>query len=128
MSKDKQALGQKGEDAACCFLEKSGHKIIARNYRYGRSELDIVSLFEDALVVSEVKSFVSRPLGAAEYRVNKKKQQQIIQGTYGFLEEYPEHQGRDIRLDVIIVDYSSYPESITHYPGAFWQDSDDQLN
>ncbi len=124
MSTDKQALGQKGEDTACRFLEKNGHQIIARNYRYGKSELDIVSLFEDTLVVTEVKSFVSLPLGAAEYRVNKKKQQQIIQGTYGFLEEFPEHQGRDVRLDVIIVDFSSYPESITHYPAAIWQEDD----
>ena len=118
----KQALGKNGENAACSFLEKNGHQIIQRNYRSGRSEIDIISIYDSAIVVSEVKSYYTGPLGAAEFRVNKKKQQQIIQGVYGFLDENPKYQGYDVRLDVIIVDFSEYPAKITHHQGAYYED------
>jgi len=118
----KQMLGKNGENTACSFLEKNGHNIIVRNYRSGRSEIDIISLVQSTLVISEVKSFYAKPLGVAEFRVNKKKQQQIIQGVYGFLDENPKYQGYDVRLDVIIVDFSDYPAKITHHQGAYHAD------
>jgi putative endonuclease len=119
---DNKALGIKGEKIAVDFLAEQGHKIISRNYRSGRSELDIISVSEKTLVISEVKSFYSNPLGAAEFRVNKNKQKQIIQGVYGFLDENPKYQGFDVRLDVIIVDFSEYPAKIIQYKSAFYDD------
>lgn len=119
----KQALGKNGENAACAFLEKQGHIIIQRNFRQGRSEIDIISLQDSTLVVSEVKSYYAQPLGAAEFRVNKKKQQRIIQGVYGFLDENPKYQGNDVRLDVIIVNFSNYPAEITHHQGAYYDNN-----
>lgn len=118
----KQALGQNGETFACAFLEKNNHQILYRNYRTGRLELDIVSMINEVLVISEVKSYHAKPLGAPEYRVNKKKQQQIINGSYRFLEENPKFQGKDVRLDIIIVDFSKYPARITHHKGAIFED------
>ena len=119
-----QALGKNGENAACSYLEKEGHQIIKRNYRSGRSEIDIISLQNSTLVVNEVKSFHANPLGEAEFRVNKRKQQQIIQGAYGFLDENPKYQGYDVRLDIIIVDFSKYPAKITHHQGAFYDNGE----
>ena len=116
----KQTLGENGEKAACAFLEKHGHQLIRRNYRKGRSEIDIISLCDSTLVISEVKSFYAKPIGAVEFRVNKKKQQQIIKGVYGFLDENPKYQGYDVRLDVIIVDFSKYPARIRHHKGAYY--------
>ena len=117
-----QSLGKKGETFAQKYLEQKGHVLIATNYRSGRSELDIISLQGSILVVTEVKSFRSEPLGAAEFRVNKRKQQQIIKGVYGFLAENPKYQGQDVRLDVIVVDFSTYPAEITHHQAAFYDD------
>lgn len=119
---DSKILGQKGEKLAADYLEKKGHKIIFRNYRSGRSELDIISEKDRTLVISEVKSFHSDPLGAAEFRVNKAKQKQIMQGVYGFLDQNPKYQGYDVRLDVIVVDFSDYPAKIIQYKSAFYDD------
>lgn len=118
----KQVLGKNGEKIACTFLENHGHLIIKKNYRKGRAEIDIISLENKTLVISEVKSYHALPLGAAEYRVNKKKQRQIIQGAYGFLDENPKYQGYDVRLDVIIVDFSEYPAKVTHHQGAYFDE------
>ena len=124
MSKtSKQTLGMKGEELACQYLQEKGCQIVVRNYRSGRSELDIVALQNRAVLICEVKSYYADPLGAAEFRVNKHKQKQIIQGTYAFLADHGEFEDMDIRFDVIIVDFSHYPAQITHHEGAFWQES-----
>ncbi|MCB0283277.1 MAG: YraN family protein [Calditrichaeota bacterium] len=119
---EKKALGLKGESLAAAFLEKNNHQIIARNYRSGRSEIDIISIHEKTLIITEVKSFFADPLGAAEFRVDKKKQKQVMQGVYGFLDENPGFQGYDVRLDVIVVDFSVYPAKITQHKSAFYDD------
>ncbi len=118
----KQKLGNNGEAAAVQFLKKDGHTIISRNFRYGRSELDIVSLKDEILVISEVKSFVSPPLSAAEYRVNQAKQRQIIKGAFGFLAQFPQYENKPVRFDVIIVDFSTFPIKITRHEAAFWDE------
>lgn len=120
MKPQKQILGQKGEQLAVDYLMKNGYQIISRNYRSGKSEIDIICLKKNALIFCEVKSYQSKPLDAPEFRVNNKKQQQIIQGAYGFLNDHPQYEGKDIRFDVVIMDFSSYPADITHHLAAFW--------
>jgi len=118
----KQQLGVKGEEAAAEFLKSKGHLIAARNFRFQNSELDIISLIDDVLVISEVKSFQKMPLGAAEYRVDKRKQRQIILGAYGFLSENPEFENRAVRFDVIVVNFAEYPAQVIQHEGAFWDE------
>jgi putative endonuclease len=123
MSKtEKQQLGDKGEKAARYFLEKKGHTIVQTNYRYKHLEIDIISALEHLLIVSEVKSYFKPPLGAAEYRVNKKKQENLITAAQSFIYENQKYQEWPVRFDVIIVNYSVYPLSVRHYEGAFWAD------
>ena len=47
--------GKAGEDLAASFLEKQGFKIIARNYRFERGEIDLIAEEGDELVFIEVK-------------------------------------------------------------------------
>jgi len=122
MKPSKQRLGLKGEQLAADYLIKNKYKIIDKNYRYGRSEIDIICREDDTLIFCEVKSYQSKPLDSAEYRINKKKQRQIFQGAYGFLYEHSGYEKMDVRFDVIIVDFSSYPADITHHQAAFWLD------
>jgi len=113
--------GDLGEEAAARYLEARGHRIIARNYRFHHTELDIVSSADDLLVISEVKSSRGSALGAPEFRVNRAKQRQIIQGAYGFLAAHPEFEGCGVRFDVLIVAMGSDPPEISHYEGAFYE-------
>lgn len=122
MKPSKHLLGQKGEQQAVDYLINNNYQIVARNYRYGRSEIDIICQKHNVLIFCEVKSFKSNPLEAAEHRVNKKKQQQIISGAYGFLYENTGYEKMDVRFDVIIVNFSEYPAIITHHNAAFWLD------
>ncbi len=118
----KQVLGQNGERLAVRFLKQQGHTVLFRNFRFKKSELDIISKEGDVLVISEVKSFYEAPLGAPEFRINKAKQRMIVQGAYGFLSRFPRYEGLDLRFDVLIVDFSHYPAQITWHKAAFWDE------
>jgi putative endonuclease len=49
-------LGQKGEDKAALYLAGQGYKIIARNYRFGKKEIDIIAWDGPCLVIVEVRT------------------------------------------------------------------------
>ena len=51
----RQEKGRAGEDAAADWLEKAGMRILARNWRSGSYELDIVCGDGDELVFVEVR-------------------------------------------------------------------------
>ena len=122
MKTEKQQLGKNGEELARKFLKEAGHKVLIQNFRFGRSELDIISLDGDTVVISEVKSYFSEPLGEVEFRVNPAKQRQIIKGAYGFISKSPEYEGYALRFDIILVDFSKYPARITWHKEAFWDE------
>ena len=41
---DKKKIGNKGEELAAKYLLKKNYKIIKKNYRYGKGEIDIICL------------------------------------------------------------------------------------
>ena len=52
---DKQQKGKDGEDLAAVFLQQAGYEIVERNYRYKRSEIDLIVRKAGWLVFVEVK-------------------------------------------------------------------------
>ena len=44
MKTDRAAVGRRGEEEASRYLTRLGHRILARNWRGGHLELDIVTL------------------------------------------------------------------------------------
>ena len=44
MKTDRAVVGRKGEEEASQYLTRLGHRILARNWRGGHLELDIVTL------------------------------------------------------------------------------------
>lgn len=81
----RQQRGQTGEDAAVQHLEKSGYRIVARNWRPGtksggtgmRGEIDIIAWHGKILCFIEVKTRSSDAFGAPQEAVNRSKQRQI---------------------------------------------------
>jgi putative endonuclease len=49
-------LGQRAEDAVANHLERAGYRIVARNLRIGRLELDIVARRAELILVVEVRT------------------------------------------------------------------------
>ena len=53
---DHLAVGKKGEDIACKYLEQKGHRIVDRNFRVKFGEIDVVSEKAGLIYFSEVKT------------------------------------------------------------------------
>jgi putative endonuclease len=54
--KNTKKTGDKGEQLAVDFLIKAGYSILDRNFRSGKSEIDIIAELKDFIVFIEVKT------------------------------------------------------------------------
>lgn len=60
---NRRSQGKAGEDIAANYLEREGLKILERNYRFERGEIDIIAEEGDELVFVEVKARRSTTFG-----------------------------------------------------------------
>ena len=63
---DKTQIGRRGENIAADYLVKQGFEIVARNYRFGHAEIDLIVKREDWLLFIEVKTRSSYDFGHPE--------------------------------------------------------------
>ena len=92
-------------------------RIIARNVRYPRGEVDIVAQDGETIVFVEVKSWSSYGIEDLPYSVDIKKQRRIIETAKYFLCAHREYNGKAVRFDVIFVG----KEAVTHLAAAFME-------
>lgn len=116
--------GARGEEAACEFLKKNKYSIITRNYRAGKSEIDIIAEDRKNIVFVEVKTRTSQKsslYGRPSDAVNRAKREYIIRGAREFLRRYGKNDRRPARFDVIEIYVSGDGEisEITHIKDAF---------
>jgi len=111
-------LGKKGEEIAADFLKSIGHIIIARNWRFGKNEIDIISKNNNTLVITEVKtrtsSFVEDPL----LSVDKKKQKFLIKAADAFI--INNNIDLEARFDIVTVVIENNNNIINHIEDAFY--------
>lgn len=108
-------LGKKGEDLAFQYLKHLGYEILARNWRMGHLELDIVCRYGNFLIVVEVKTRMSRDENPAEL-LNWKKRKNLIQAADAFVKK--NKLSLEVRIDLLIVYGDTFeieyiPEAVT---------------
>jgi len=96
----RRELGAAGEAAACADLERRGYRILARNARADRVELDVVAERAGVVVFVEVKTRRSGACGAAAEAVDARKRARIARGAAAWLRATGRHPRR-VRFDVI---------------------------
>ena len=96
-------LGQAGETEAAGFLESRGYRIVARNVRADRVEIDLIARRGVLLVFVEVKSRRSLRMGAAAESVDRRKQERLRRGASAWLASRPAAARgvRRLRFDVV---------------------------
>jgi putative endonuclease len=111
-------LGKTGEQAAVEHLKKSGYRILKRNWRSGRTEIDIIAETREYIVFAEVKTrsedFKEDPKNA----VNIEKQRSIIFAADNYIKW--NYIDKESRFDVIIVVMKDNVPQIEHIEGAFY--------
>ena len=117
-------IGRRGEDVAAAHLEAKGHRILERNYRFGREEVDLIT-FEPTpkddggmIVFVEVKARSGDRFGAPEAAVDAAKQQAIMRVAEAYLHERKLIPS-PVRFDVVAVRFDRGESRVEHFENAF---------
>jgi putative endonuclease len=113
-----RAKGTIGEDAAVEYLAKKGYRILERNFRFERGEIDIIADDKNTLVFIEVKARRSLSFGEPHEAVTARKQSQIRMVAEGYLFMH-EISDRACRFDIVAIQYTGSKMSIEHFENAF---------
>ncbi|HUK56973.1 MAG TPA: YraN family protein [Nitrospiria bacterium] len=85
MSLETRAFGKQGEAEAVRFLEGRGYRIVGRNIRVGRGEIDLIAYDGDVLVFIEVKARRGDRYGGASWAVDARKRRQLTYLAEGYM-------------------------------------------
>jgi putative endonuclease len=112
---DKIKTGTRGENLAAEFLVKKGFEVVTRNFRHGRTEIDLIVKRGDWLIFVEVKSRSSSAFGEPEEFVDHHKGRNVFEAAeeYIFSRDWRGH----IRFDIVSVKLGENPE-IVHFEDA----------
>ena len=112
-------LGRAGEDAAASYFLARGYEVLARGYRHGRAEIDLVlRQGQKLLVFAEVKTRSSGQFGAPETFVSARKKE-LFRLAATHLQEELDWRG-DIRFDILALTQLSQGFRIEHFEDAFY--------
>lgn len=98
---NKRTIGTEWEKRAADFLQQSGMKIIARNFRSRQGEIDLIGYHDGYLVFTEVKYRSGQEAGYALQAVDMHKRRQIckVADYYRYLHHISDQT--PIRYDVV---------------------------
>ncbi|MBO7477645.1 MAG: YraN family protein [Salinivirgaceae bacterium] len=114
-------IGRDGEDVAASYLMQKGYRIVARNWRYGPKEIDIVARDGETMVFVEVKTRSTLAFELPQEAVTKKKMKNLVEAADAYMLQYNiELEGR---FDIVGVLNGNPPKVIEHIVGA-WQAND----
>ena len=114
---NKQKIGKLGEDIAVDFLLKKGYKILRRNWRFQKAEIDIIAEQDPYLVFVEVKCRSTELFGPPEQSINNKKEKLYKIAAEQYLDS--NNLESELRCDVISIIYDKSNPVIKHFINAF---------
>ena len=109
--------GKIGEKLAEEYLISHGYKILHRNWRVRRYEVDIIAQKNGVLVFCEVKYRTSNLFGEPEAFVNKQKQNNILKAAAIYVGRY-RWQGEN-SFDIISILADEKIPKINHIENAY---------
>ena len=114
---DHNELGKKGEQIAIDFLVKKKYKILEKNYRYLKLEVDIIAQKENILVAVEVKTRTTDFFGNPQEFVDPKKIKRLLSAIDNYVIE--KELEVEVRFDNIAIIHYKQQTKIEHLKDAF---------
>jgi putative endonuclease len=111
-------LGKQGEDIAADYLVKKGYRVLEKNWRQWRNEIDIIAMDGNYIVIVEVKTRQSSVFGEPEVAVTRDKQKALIRSANAYIR--CNNVQNEVRFDIISVIISKTVEKIHHIEDAFY--------
>ncbi len=98
---DPKTLGRWGEDLAARELRRRGYRVLERNQRVGRGEVDLVARQGSTVVIVEVKTRRTGTFGGAREAISTAKARRLVSLGH----RYAQTAGApDWRIDVVAID------------------------
>ena len=115
---DHNDFGKLAEELAEQFLVQKNYKILAKNYRYQKAEIDIIAEFENQIIIVEVKARKTDGFMLPQEAITKKKIRLIVSAANDFLEQ--NNINLETRFDVIsVLPNETGKLEINHIENAF---------
>lgn len=113
-----QRFGKKNEELAIGFLKRRGFRILEKNFRTPRGEVDIIAADGDIIVFVEVKARRSDRYGHPKFAVTPTKQRHLSAAAMTYLKKSG-YTGRRARFDVVTIRYADEMPIVEHIKNAF---------
>ena len=114
---DHNELGKKGEEFAIDFLIEAGYKILEKNYRFQKAEVDIIALKGLVLAIVEVKTRSTDYFGNPQDFVNPKKIKLLLSAIDNYVVE--KDLDVEVRFDTIAVILQKKEKKLVHLKDAY---------
>ncbi len=108
--------GRFGEELAAAYCKRElGYRLIARNWRWKRDELDLVCLDGEVLVFLEVRARAADALVSGVHSVSASKKKALLRGCKAYIKQL-QNPPKHIRFDIVDVAISQEGEgAVRHY-------------
>lgn len=117
MTRARQALGEAGESAAARYLVERGWEILARRWKAGRYEIDLVAERRGVVAFVEVKTRRPGGLAPPASAVDARKRRRIASAARAGARRW--RSARAFRFDVVAIEWDSDGPRIDHLEDAF---------
>ncbi|HEX2678771.1 MAG TPA: YraN family protein [Polyangiales bacterium] len=111
-------LGARAEGLVAQELEKRGFRVLARNTRVGRLEIDLIARRRDLIVFCEVRALTSDHLMSPAHTIGPQKIERVRRAAALWLTS-AKLGGVDVRFDAAAVVFGRETPRIDYYEAAF---------
>ena len=118
MDDDRVRMGRRGEALAAEYLAERGWTVVARNYRAGPKEIDLIAVRGSVVAFVEVKTRTTRTGGGVLDPIGATKRRAVVTAARRWIHENG-RRGSVYRFDAIGVELRGDEVSIQHIPDAW---------
>ena len=115
---ERRTLGRYGEDRAAEWLTARGYRVLERNWRCARGEIDVVAWHGRTLVFVEVKTRAGTSTGHPLEAITPAKAARLRRLVPMWFAAHPAVHARSIRVDAIAVHVDGDRFGVEHVVGV----------
>ena len=110
-------LGNIGEEMAVEFLLKKGYKIVSRNFKFQKAEVDIIARKGNTLAIIEVKTRSTPDFGDPQEFVKAKQIMNLVKAVDHFVTDHD--LDVEVRFDIVAIIKNKAGTRLEHLEDAF---------
>ncbi|HEY3288468.1 MAG TPA: YraN family protein [Gemmatimonadaceae bacterium] len=117
MTKATNQFGELGERIAARWLERQGYTVLARRWRSGHRDIDVIAERDGTVAFVEVKTRAALEFGDPVEAVHAQKQRSLVRSAREWMARHD--NASSYRFDVIGVLLRDRTAWVRHVEGAF---------